>query len=181
MYCHAKTQTYDGSLMICGSANMNRRSFACDSEIACSVLDSSVVADHQHRLWELLFHATASPAWPTGLDLNQPGSGATFFTAFTTAAADSNAFVRPDPWTQSSPALPNGVAVPRTKYLNWPVIDRIFDPTSLDRSMELPVRDSGSVLPRLVRLDDVVRRIETCKQGLGGKVITPWRAQSSGL
>ncbi len=182
IYCHAKTQTYDGSLIICGSANMNRRSLACDSEMACAVLDPAIVSGHQQRLWELLFNGVAAPAgtWP-GLDLNQPGTGATFFSAFTTAAQDPAAYLRPDPWASATPTLPNGVPLPRGYPGSSQFIDRVFDPTSLDRKMERDVveRDaSGNLVTRPPRLDDVVKRIEQCVRLPNGTVITPWRAQS---
>jgi phosphatidylserine/phosphatidylglycerophosphate/cardiolipin synthase-like enzyme len=182
IYCHAKMQTYDGSLMICGSPNMNRRSFACDSEIACAVLDLAVVSQHQQRLWELLFNGVSSQSgtWP-GLDLNQQGNGAKFFAAFDAAAQDPAAYVRPDPWQSSAPALPNGVPLPRGQFGSTAFIDRIFDPTSLDRVMEADVsyRDAnGNLVTRQARLDDVVKAIENCVRLPSGKVITPWRRQS---
>jgi phosphatidylserine/phosphatidylglycerophosphate/cardiolipin synthase-like enzyme len=182
IYCHAKTQMYDGSLLICGSANMNRRSFACDSEIACAVLDPAVVADHQKRLWELLFNGVSAPAgtWP-GVDLNQPGSGATFFNAFVAAAQNPAAYVRADPWADAAPALPNGVPLPRGTFTSTVAIDRIFDPTSLDRRMESDVSErdtAGNLVTRPARLDDVVKRIEYCVRLAGGGVLTPWRKQS---
>lgn len=163
IYCHAKVQIYDGDLMICGSANMNRRSFNCDSEIACSVLDSAVVGQHQRNLWQLLFGSVAGSAgqWPAP-DFTSTTAGRDFFQAFQTAAKDSDSFLIPDPSLQSNPTLPTGVEYP----LDWPppspkfdlLYGKALDPSSLDLRIESWVWDS--VLPRQPRLDDVVKRIE---------------------
>jgi phosphatidylserine/phosphatidylglycerophosphate/cardiolipin synthase-like enzyme len=185
VYCHAKVQIYDGSLMICGSANLNRRSFLCDSEIACGVLDETTVLNHQRALWKLLFHAVPSPRgdWP-GVDLNQPGTGATFFQKFTAAAQDPAAGIHQDPWQSSTPTLANGVELPRWNPLAGAAIDHIFDPTSLDpRFLERKVdyRDAQNALQsRPAQLDDVVKRLDKTSTLLG-KTFMPNRRQSSEL
>jgi phosphatidylserine/phosphatidylglycerophosphate/cardiolipin synthase-like enzyme len=122
IYCHTKVQTYDRALLVCGSGNMNRRSFTCDTELDCAVLDEAVVDRHHQRLWKTLFPTIAWPA----LDFTQPGWGKAFFAAFLAAAAAPKANLIPDPWWDTTasytaegvdrvrievtpPKLPNGV------------------------------------------------------------------------
>jgi phosphatidylserine/phosphatidylglycerophosphate/cardiolipin synthase-like enzyme len=190
IYVHAKTHTYDGTLLVCGSANMNRRSLTCDTELACAVLDPAVVARHQQNLWHLLFGnvAGAPGAWPA-LDLNSQGNGVQFFQKFQAAAASGDAFVVPDPWDDSNPtktppkpvALPNGV--PRQMEFPGPIYEIIYgealDPGSLDRAVEQDVIETPNP-PRPPRLDDVVYRIEKYTTSLpGGSLRFPKRQQAT--
>lgn len=192
IYCHAKAHTYDASLYVCGSANINRRSFQCDSELACAINDPAVVRDHQRRLWRLLFADLDADGreWPAGLDLDQPGSGARFFGEFKRSASDLRSYLRPDPWRHAKPALPNGV--PRPVAPLWaPALEvkyrafyhRIFDASSISTKPETPVYEyrDGQNIVRGPRLDEISRRIEKVEAGLGGRPVTPWRMQNSQL
>jgi phosphatidylserine/phosphatidylglycerophosphate/cardiolipin synthase-like enzyme len=97
IYCHAKVQMYDRSLLVCGSANLNRRSFTCDSELDCAVLDEDLVLKHYRRLWRVLF---PDIAWPSQINFNDPNSGwgRQFFDAFEKAVKTQNSYLIPDPW-----------------------------------------------------------------------------------
>ncbi len=97
IYCHAKVQMYDRSLLVCGSANLNRRSFTCDSELDCAVLDEDLVLKHYRRLWRVLF---PDIAWPSQINFNDPNSGwgKQFFDAFEKAVKTQNSYLIPDPW-----------------------------------------------------------------------------------
>ena len=183
IYCHAKVQMYDGSLLVCGSANMNRRSFTCDSELCCAVADEDVVAAHQQRLWRLLFADLPAPlgTWPAP-DFRQPGSGADFFAKFRAAAAHPNAYLWPDPWADSSPKLRNGVAVPRSGPAAGLLTDDIVDPSSLDLDLMEGdvVSESADGQPHRhpPRLEEVVKRIEATEHR-GNQVVMPNRRQNS--
>jgi phosphatidylserine/phosphatidylglycerophosphate/cardiolipin synthase-like enzyme len=97
IYCHAKVQMYDRSLLVCGSANLNRRSFTCDTELDCAVLDEDLVLKHYRRLWRVLF---PDIAWPSQINFDDPngGWGRQFFDAFEDAVETQNPYLIPDPW-----------------------------------------------------------------------------------
>jgi phosphatidylserine/phosphatidylglycerophosphate/cardiolipin synthase-like enzyme len=52
IYAHAKVQLFDDQLMVCGSCNLNERSFSVDSEVCCAVESLTVVQQHYRKLWE---------------------------------------------------------------------------------------------------------------------------------
>lgn len=111
VFCHAKAQTYDGSLLACGSANLNWRSFTRDVESTAAVLDPAVVREHQRRLWGWLFPGAPWPVDQGGeeIHLDTPGSGASFFAAFTARVRGHPSYLIPDRWRIGSHHLPNGV------------------------------------------------------------------------
>jgi phosphatidylserine/phosphatidylglycerophosphate/cardiolipin synthase-like enzyme len=173
IYVHAKSHTYDGALLVCGSANMNRRSLTCDSELACAIVDSDLVAAHQQKLWNMLFANVAGAAWPSPAPdfNNSTGGGVKFLAQFQTAAASSGSYLIVDPWDDNNPlnpnhkpvALPNGV--PRPPALLGPKYEIFYngalDPGSLVPEVENDIVDpSGTLPPQPARLDDVVKVVE---------------------
>ena len=99
IYVHAKAKMFDDKLVAIGSGNLNRRSFTCDTELDCAVLDADVLDLHQQRLWKCLF---PSIAWP----LTGPRTGNWGKTVFDKFAATvpsntsptSGVFLIEDPW-----------------------------------------------------------------------------------
>lgn len=167
IYVHAKAHTYDGSLLVCGSANINKRSLTGDSEIAIAVLDPAVVAQHQRDRWQLLFPGQSWPNDANGQPINLdqqttsgPGPGTAFHTAFKAAAGNPTSFLTPDQWTTVVATLPNGVQ--RDGQLNdiayKQLLNRALESTSLPSNVEAPVaQPSGITMP--ATLADVNKRI----------------------
>ena len=154
VYVHAKAHVYDGELLVCGSANLNRRSLTGDTELALAVHDPAMVVSHLHRLWSLF---TAGAAWPTveGAPFN-PASmpGKPFVTAIR-AASPSNLILDPhflNPAAEAVP-LPRGSRSTATRWgefgevynelmenCSLPV-ERIETPTSTLRDVSSVVED----------------------------------------
>ena len=164
IYVHAKCHTYDNALIVCGSANLNRRSLLCDTELACAVLDnapvSTLVEGHQTKLWRRLF-----PGAPLPGTLNRlvAGWGAQYFTQFQQAASNAaNSLLITDPWTQNQP-LPNNVvrpvdaSLPRRRHLRR-VRAELGRFLGRDAAGLRP--DSQGLVQRDAQLDDIVNRLE---------------------
>jgi phosphatidylserine/phosphatidylglycerophosphate/cardiolipin synthase-like enzyme len=157
IYVHAKAQTYDGDLLVCGSANLNRRSFTCDSELNCAVLDPAVVVEHQKQLWSYLFAGAQRP----NVDLSTYGqqNGKKFFDAFKNAVAAGSSILIRDPWQAADPTLPNNAKRDQSPRLlaDWRY-QTFLDPSSITLTAEERVFDGTAW--REARLDDVVTRLE---------------------
>ena len=174
IYVHAKAHTYDGSLYVCGSANINKRSLTGDSEIACAVLDSSVVAQHQRDRWQLLFPGQPWPTDSGGQPLDLDGSSATvgtaFHNAFRAAAALPTSFLTPDQWTIPKATLPNGVERDGElkDFLYSQLLNRGLECTSLPENIEAAVT-AASGTTRPATLADVAARIAARMAGQAAK------------
>ncbi|MDD1758565.1 MAG: phospholipase D-like domain-containing protein [Methanotrichaceae archaeon] len=114
IYCHAKVQLYDRSLLVCGSANLNRRSFTCDTELNCAILDEDLALKHYRRLWRVLFPGVA---WPSQINFDDPngGWGMQFFNAFENAIKAQGTYLIPDPWWNSDKQIRPVVIDGKTK------------------------------------------------------------------
>jgi len=160
IYVHAKTQTYDGDLLVCGSANLNRRSFTCDSEINCAVLDPGVVVAHQSELWSYLFAGAARP----NINLSDYGqkNGKKFFDAFKAAVAAGSSILIRDEWQAAHPTLPNGVERDQSPWNGGEWRYKTFlDPSSLTLTVEEKVFDVTPMSNwREANLDDISQRVE---------------------
>jgi hypothetical protein len=162
VYVHAKVQTYDDQLLVCGSANMNRRSTECDAELDCAVLDQVTVQTHLASLYSCVTGQT----W----DDTAPGWLTRYWTAI--VASSSRALIR-DPFfaaTVGTPQTPNGVPMPY--YSRLPV--SLFEPTSIGPAVEsstcqFPGCTGDPKAPG--RLDEVTFLLERCYQGTNW----PWR------
>ena len=158
IYVHAKSHTYDGDLLVCGSANLNRRSFTCDTEISCAVLDPAVVLSHQRALWGYLFNGATRP----NVDLTDAGPadrGKRLFDAFRSAVAVGPSILIRDPWQSANPMLPNGVQ--RDQKQLDPLYNIMY-PTFLDPTSVTPAVERGAFgqWADPVPLNEIVRRLE---------------------
>lgn len=146
IYCHAKVQMFDDALLVCGSSNINRRSYTSDTELTCAVMNRRVVQDHYKSLWEYLFLS------PFPITFEEEKWGEELFHEF----QQTNDFTKEpepktilDPW-RSLAQLPNGVV--RYNYLDEPLTNNINNPSGLDSRVGRPVKTTN--------LSDIVERIE---------------------
>lgn len=167
VYIHAKAQTYDDQLLVCGSANMNRRSTQCDAELDCAVLGPGSVQAHLANLYACL----------TGLTWTDFATGwlTRYWTGLATGAARS---LIKDPFfaaTIDHPKTPNGVDMPYSSDL--PV--SLFEPTSIGPPVESGTCQSGgSGDPKAPgRLDEITFLLERCDDG----GTWPWRKPALSL
>jgi len=113
MYCHAKTQLFDDQLLVCGSCNLNERSFGVDTEICCAVESPEIVRAHYKNLWDHFINPVPvgnqvpfSSDWASGW-------GARLFVNLFDATTDGGThFLQYDDGARESPPttiLPNGL------------------------------------------------------------------------
>ena len=168
VYVHAKSQTYDDMLLVCGSANMNRRSTECDAELDCAVQDPTVVQTHLSNLYACLMGNTWSDF----------GSGWLFrYWSTIVHSFPANPSLILDPFFRAeigNPTTPNGVKMPYSS--NLPI--SLFEPTSIRTDIEGSTcqfaQCSGD--PKAPgRLDEVSFLLERCYQGTAW----PWRQPST--
>jgi hypothetical protein len=168
VYVHAKSQTYDDQLLVCGSANMNRRSLECDAELDCAILDRSLV---QMQLANL-YSCVTGQAWTDVAD----GWLGRYWRAMVT---QSGRALVPDPFftqTIGNPRTPNGVPMPYSSHM--PI--SLFEPTSIgpdveDNTCQFP--DCGGDPKVKGRLDEITFLLERCHQGNNW----PWRRPATML
>ena len=123
VYVHAKVQTYDDSLLVCGSANMNRRSFTCDMELDCAVLHPPTVRCHLAGLAQMV----------TGRPWTDFGPG--WLDKYWTAIQGNHAKTMiPDPFYNDTAitTTPNGVAIKP----GGSIPEGSFEPSSLSTAVE---------------------------------------------
>jgi phosphatidylserine/phosphatidylglycerophosphate/cardiolipin synthase-like enzyme len=160
VYVHAKVQTYDDCLLVCGSANMNRRSFTLDMELDLAVAHKPDVWYHLANL----AHMLAGQPW---LDSDY-GWLQRFWTYVTTPANVSQATVL-DPFfcdlAQIRRATPNGLAyAPDRGYTP----ESVIEPTSVNSAVENPDLIAFNNAPGTRgRLDQIVWFLESCHDQKG--------------
>jgi hypothetical protein len=152
VYCHAKVQLFDDALLVCGSSNLNWRSYTVDTELTCAVMNRRVVQDHYKSLWEYLF----SRPFPTDITFAEDELwGKKLFEKFHEAHSqtqDPEPKTYLDPWRIGWVQLPNNAK--RSNIL--PEAERwligINSPSGLNLAVGRPVKTTN--------LRDIVERIE---------------------
>jgi len=160
MYVHAKVQVFDNKLMICGSSNINARSYTTDTELSCAVYDQTLIRNYYDDIWNYLF---AKPI-PLNIDFNMPGWGKVFFEEFNKLVTKDNNLpisnVIYDPWNNETVTLPNRQKRNNSSQgLNKGA--SINNPIGFNEKIRNDVKDDKGKTIRQVRLDDIVNRLET--------------------
>jgi phosphatidylserine/phosphatidylglycerophosphate/cardiolipin synthase-like enzyme len=170
VYVHAKSQTYDDALLVCGSANMNRRSLECDAELDCAVLHTPTVRNQLAALYACVTGATWTNFAPGWLD-----------SWWTAIAKNSARALIEDPFFKQAigkPKTPNGVEIPYTRS-PWIPYD-VLEPTSIgpkvqDNVCQFPeCKDDPKVKGRL---DEITYLLERCHK----ENSWPWRVPARSL
>jgi phosphatidylserine/phosphatidylglycerophosphate/cardiolipin synthase-like enzyme len=146
VYVHAKVQTYDDCLLVCGSANLNRRSFVCDLELDCAVLHKPSVQYHLANLAHMALGQPWTDFGPNWLGL--------FWEAM--KGAVDNTMI-PEPFFADESAFgtatPNGVEYLPGGYKP----EKMYEPTTLTSEVETTGSETVLNSPGPAgRLDQVV-------------------------
>ena len=189
IYVHAKVQTYDDKLLVCGSANMNRRSFECDAELDCAVLHQPTVRTHLVALYACVmattpfyYDSTGTPQAGRSWYKFNKGWLAEYWGEMRAFGTDTPMGLIDDPFFKENPGkpkTPNGVDMPSTRSSKP---DAIFEPSSICGVLggtisEVKIEDSVCKFacpgdPKAPgRLDELTFLIERCHQGTEW----PWR------
>ena len=161
VYVHAKSQTYDDQLLVCGSANLNRRSTECDAELDCAVLHPPTARAHLASLYSCMTGQTWS-------DFNA-GWLARYWAGMTTGAARD---LIKDPFfaeTIGSPMTPNGVPMPYSPAQPAPSEPTSIGPPIESGTCQFPDCAGDPQAPG--RLDEITFLLERCHHGTHW----PWR------
>jgi phosphatidylserine/phosphatidylglycerophosphate/cardiolipin synthase-like enzyme len=164
VYVHAKVQTYDDGLLVCGSANMNRRSFTLDMELDLAVAHKPDVWYHLANLAHML---TGQP-W---LDSDH-GWLQRYWTFITTHVNLAQATVT-DPFFcdpgQIRQATPNAIPYAPNAGLTP---ETVIEPTSVNADVENPDLVAYKNAPGTAgSLDQIVWFLET----VNDKGVFPFR------
>lgn len=160
VYVHAKSHTYDDALMVCGSANMNRRSLECDAELDCAVLSKVKVISHLSALFRHF----------TGVELKDEGKGMleAFWKGVTGKSIER---LRPDPFLGENVGnleLPNGE---KLTYATEPA-EFPFEVTSIGSEIEKGTCKECQGDPgEPGHLNEITFLLERCHKG----TTWPWR------
>jgi len=161
IYVHAKVQVFDDKLLVCGSSNINARSYTTDTELSCAVYDQTLIRNYYGDLWNYLF---AQPI-PSSINFDMPGWGKVFFDEFTKKVTynwnnpTTNLIV--DPWYGIDGLLPNSqVRHNRSGSVGISIGAPINNPFGLDEKIKDDIKDAKGHYIRQVRLDDIVDRLE---------------------
>jgi phosphatidylserine/phosphatidylglycerophosphate/cardiolipin synthase-like enzyme len=150
VYVHAKVQTYDDCLLVCGSANMNRRSFTLDMELDCAVMHKPTVSYHLANL----AHALTGQPWQN-FDLGWLEQYWTHVTGNSAASTIADPFYC-DPG-QIGQQTPNDIAY--APGGNTP--EAMYEPTSVSNSVETANAANYPESPGATgRLDQIVWLLE---------------------
>lgn len=102
IYCHCKTQAFDQDLLVCGSTNINWRSFTHDTELSCAIVNRKVVQNYYRQIWDYIF---INKLLDDYVDFNDVSWAQQFFTAFDLNLISAN--IIEDPWESDEVILPN--------------------------------------------------------------------------